>query len=124
MTEFVSLPTPAMCVPGVPKHKKPKLMYETSRALLFPRNQPYWIEAGGHRREGFNVAYQAYVKPQDILLIQRELTEAGWWIDSIRVRGGCTTLVLVKATTVPDEDFLKPILVKEGGNAYSLSRSA
>jgi len=122
MTEFTSLPSPAMCTPGIPKHKKPKLLHATAQALLFPRNQPHWAEAGVGGRKGFNLTYGCYVKPQDLLLIEQELADAGWWIDSIRVRDNVTKVVLVDNLTVSVGDLNKPILVKETGSAYSLAR--
>ena len=123
MSIFLTLPGPGMCVPGKPREKKQRLMNQVAEAMLFPKNQPNWREAGGSGQVGFNASLEGTIDMYDFLLIEKELVDAGWWIKHIKYRYGRTTLVLVHAHTVKNTIWGDPILVNPFGRLIFLPRN-
>lgn len=124
MSHFVKLPTPEQCRPGKPRIKKEKLMHEIAKELLFPSNQPHWVNGHPNNDQGFNLRLFREMPAEDILLIEQELVDAGWWIKAIKYRGGYTTVVLVDIKTMKIADWSTPIIVNPLGNKWHLIRTS
>lgn len=89
-----SLPTIDSVIPGRLTMKE-KLLARVTEAMLFPKNQPHWVEASATQtKRGFNARVAGYLTVTEINIIRPELLLAGWILRDAKYRTGNTLLIL------------------------------